>query len=391
MKIGFKEIALTKGKVAIVDEGDYERLNQHKWHALPAKRAFYAVRNVPCKGSKRRYSYVYMHKEIVQPPEGMMVDHKDGDGLNNRRENLRLATGAQNSQNRSPYLKKSSKFKGVTWKKNIRKWQARITVDGKLMSLGYYNHEETAAIAYNNAANDMFGEFAKTSEVPNMKIAFGCITNDAFRFNTVLKKSDLPGKLNFFFNPESATKGLNKLLDIIEGEGADVAILLHHDMYIRNGWLEKVKEQIAKLPDDWVCAGIVGKDMEGRICGKLHDMRIVDHVNTSEIHEFPQPAASFDECCIIINMKSGFRFDESLDGFDLYGTLCVLQAWEMGGTAWIIDAWAEHYCTRSLSWFPDEDFKKRYKMLYDRFNESFGQPDSTVFVSKPEFETSANI
>jgi len=220
-----------------------------------------------------------------------------------------------------------------------------------------------------------------------MKIGFGVMVNDAYRLNTVLKKSDLPGELNYIINPESATKGLNQLLDIMEG--SDIAVLTHQDMYYRQGWLGKVKEQIKLLPDSWVVAGIIGKDMEGRMCGRLHDMRIVQHFDSSDIHSFPQPASCFDECVIIVNMKKDFRFDESLAGFDLYGTLCVLQTWEMGGTAWIIDAFAEHYCMRPFSWFPDEDFKRRYKMLYDRFNEKFKKVDSTVFVSKPRFETSA--
>jgi hypothetical protein len=221
------------------------------------------------------------------------------------------------------------------------------------------------------------------------KISFGVIANDPYRLNTVFLKSSLPGKAHYLFHPESATKGLNVLLDEIEKEGAEIAVLAHQDMYFRNGWLEKVKEQLSKLPDSWIVAGIIGKDMEGRMCGKLHDMRIVDNINTCEVHTFPQPAVCFDECVIIVNMKKGFRFDESLDGFDLYGTLCVLQTWEMGGTAWIIDAWAEHYCMRPFSWWPDDTFKARYKMLYDRYIEKFETIDSTVFVSKPRFETSA--
>jgi hypothetical protein len=223
----------------------------------------------------------------------------------------------------------------------------------------------------------------------DLKVSFGVISNDAYRLNTVFCKSDLPGELHYYMKPESATKGLNVLLDEIEKEGADVAVLAHHDMYFRNGWLQKVKSQLAKLPDNWVCAGIIGKDMVGRMCGKFHDMRMVDVLNTSSVHEFPQEACCFDECVIIINMKKGFRFDETLDGFDLYGTLCVLQTWEMGGTAWVIDAFAEHYCMRPFSWFPDDDFKRRYKWLYDRYKEKFENIDSTVFVNKPRFETSA--
>jgi len=223
----------------------------------------------------------------------------------------------------------------------------------------------------------------------DIQVSFGCITNDAYRLNTVLAKSALPGRLHFLVNPESATKGLNVILCEIEREGADVAVLAHQDMYFRNGWLKRMKEQLSLLPESWVVAGVIGKDHEGRMCGNIHDMRIVDHINTTDVHTFPHPAVCFDECVLIINMKKGFRFDEELDGFDLYGTLCVLQAWEMGGTAWAIDAFCEHYCTRPFSWFPGDDFKARYKWLYDRFIEKFGQPDSTVFVSKPRFETSA--
>jgi len=145
------------------------------------------------------------------------------------------------------------------------------------------------------------------------------------------------------------------------------------------------------LPESWTVAGIIGKDLKGFICGKFHDMRIPQHFNTSDLYEYPHPACCFDECCIIVNMKKGFRFDESLDGFDLYGTLAVLQTWESGGTAWIIDAFAEHYCMRSFSWMPDEEFERNLKWLYGRFG-GLQKIDSTVFAvekDKMRFETSA--
>jgi hypothetical protein len=121
------------------------------------------------------------------------------------------------------------------------------------------------------------------------------------------------------------------------------------------------------LPESWTVAGIIGKDEQGRICGNLHDMRVPLHFNTDDIHTFPYPASCFDECCIIVNLKSGFRFQEWMDGFDLYGTLAVLQAWDAGGTAWVIDAFAEHYCMRPFTWRPDELFCKNFKELHDRF------------------------
>jgi hypothetical protein len=96
-------------------------------------------------------------------------------------------------------------------------------------------------------------------------------------------------------------------------------------------------------------------------------MRCPLRFNTDHIHEFPHPVCCFDECCLIVNVKSGFRFDESFEGFDLYGTLAVLQAWEMNGTAWVIDAYAEHYCMRPFSWMPDQLFIDNYKLLHERF------------------------
>jgi hypothetical protein len=199
------------------------------------------------------------------------------------------------------------------------------------------------------------------------EIAFGVLVNNLMRLDMCFRQSEIDGKAHIIKNPISATTGLNRLLGIMQDEGAAVAVLAHQDMHFRQGWIPQVREQIAKLPEDWAVAGIIGKDLEGNICGKFHDMRIAPVFNTSDLHKFPQPASCFDECCIIVNLKSGFRFDESLDGFDLYGTMAVLQTWEMGRTAWIIDAFAEHYCMRPFTWFPDKGFQARFKWLHDRF------------------------
>jgi len=202
-----------------------------------------------------------------------------------------------------------------------------------------------------------------------MKASFGCLVNDPLRLDMVLKQSKLPKdvKCHVLSNAESATKGLNKLLEKCEADGSDVAILVHQDMYFRQGWLEAVADQIRLLPESWVVCGPIGKDMEGLICGQFHDMRVPMDFNTKHLHEFPQPACCFDEAVIVINLAKHFRFDESLDGYDLYGTLAVLQAWEMGGTAWVIDAWCEHFCMRPFTWFPNKAYRRRYKKLYDRF------------------------
>jgi hypothetical protein len=210
------------------------------------------------------------------------------------------------------------------------------------------------------------------------EISFGVLVNDMMRLNMVLRNSALDPSIpcHTIKMPESATKGLNKLLDIIETSGATVAVLTHQDMFYRQGWTEQVKEQLAKLPDNWIVAGIVGKDMAGKYAGKFHDMRTPLQFG-SESDIFPIPASCFDESCIIVNMKKKFRFDEGLDGFDLYGTLCVLQTWEMGGTAWIINAFAEHYCMRPFTWYPDKTFEESFMFLHRRFPNAF-RIDTTV-------------
>lgn len=228
-------------------------------------------------------------------------------------------------------------------------------------------------------------------DADKIKISFGVMVNDMLRLDMVLRQSELQGKMHFIQNPESATIGLNKLLAVMEEEGADVGVLTHQDMFYRNGWLAQVRGQLSLLPDSWVVAGIIGKDPDGLICGKFHDMRIPLQFNTSHVHSYPHPACCFDECCIIVNLGKGFRFDESMEGFDLYGTLAVLQAWEMGGSAWIIDAFAEHYCMRPFSWVPDELFKRNFKWLYDRYRQ-LGRLDSTAIGLSREdmcFATSA--
>lgn len=230
-----------------------------------------------------------------------------------------------------------------------------------------------------------------------LRISFGVMVNDPLRLDMVLHQSQFPKgtRCHTLSNPDSATKGLNKLLGIIRAEGAEVSVLTHQDMFYPAGWIEQIREQIAKLPDSWVVAGIIGKDMNGMISGRFHDMRVPLNINTTNIHKFPHPACCMDECCIIVNLKKGFRFDEGLTGFDLYGTLACLQAVEQGGTAWILDAFAEHYCMRPFTWCPDDSFCQNYKWLFDRFKEiervdstALGLPKGQV-TRELIFETSA--
>lgn len=250
-----------------------------------------------------------------------------------------------------------------------------------------------AAIAYRP---DLFAWFNyyEPGRWDCLKISFGVLVNDPIRLDMCLRQSGVAGEMHFIKFPESATKGLNKLLDIMEADGADVAVLAHQDMYFAQAWIPQVRRQLDLLHESWTVAGIVGKDMQGRIAGRFWDTRIPLHFDTGNIHTFPVAACCFDECCLLVNVKTGFRFDETLEGFDLYGTLAVLQTWERGGTAWIIDAFAQHHCLRPFTWFPDEAFQRRFKWLHDRFlaQHEGRRLDTTVLGVPPEeriFATSA--
>jgi hypothetical protein len=150
-----REIALTQGKVALVDDEDFELVSQWKWCVLRGKYTWYAVRG--CADGKS----VLLHREILGLSAGMgdYVDHKDGDGLNNQRSNLRIATQSQNNANARNRLNVSSPYKGVCWDKARNVWMARISE----IFLGRFSSEEDAARAYDEAAVERFGEYARTN------------------------------------------------------------------------------------------------------------------------------------------------------------------------------------------------------------------------------------
>jgi hypothetical protein len=146
-------IPLTQGKFAIIDTNDYKRLSKHKWCAFKSHNNFYAMRRKNNKG-------IMMHRFIMNAPKGMDVDHIDGNGLNNRKSNLRICTHAQNIHNSRPIRNRSSRYKGVALSQRDKVGRAYIQHNYRTLNLGGFDDEKEAAHAYDLKAAELFGEFA---------------------------------------------------------------------------------------------------------------------------------------------------------------------------------------------------------------------------------------
>ena len=162
-----KCIGLTQGKVAMVDDEDYVWLCQWKWNVQKCvcknRVIWYAKRNAPTiQGGQRT---IYMHREIAAVAGIPQVDHRDGNGLNNQRINLRPATRSQNLQSRHKQPGCTSKIKGVCWEKRRFKWKAYICVNGREVFLGYFEQEQDAGNAHDKAAVHFFKDFALVNSV----------------------------------------------------------------------------------------------------------------------------------------------------------------------------------------------------------------------------------
>lgn len=160
---GCATIQLTRGLNTLIDEADFPELSKTCWNAVASDHLFYAVRNFQRKG---RWSHVLLHYAVFgEIPPGHQVDHRNRDNLDNRRDNLRLATPSSNKANCRKRHREggvASKFKGVLAGWN-GKWKARITKDGVQTHLGVFTSETDAARAYDAAAIEKFGEFATTN------------------------------------------------------------------------------------------------------------------------------------------------------------------------------------------------------------------------------------
>lgn len=134
-----KQIPLTQGKYALVDDNMYDELNQHKWCACKySSTLFYAVRNAKVKGKR---PLICMHREVLglNKGDGKITDHVNRNGLDNRRGNLRIVSQSTNKRNHGGYCTNSSGYNGVSWSKNHKKWQAQIYLDNSNIHLGHYD------------------------------------------------------------------------------------------------------------------------------------------------------------------------------------------------------------------------------------------------------------
>ena len=158
-----KKIKIYGGKITLVDDEDYDQLNQYKWQLdSSGKGEGYARTNLY---TNKKTIVKRMHQFLIDTPKGMQTDHIDRNSLNNQKSNLRIVTRSQNNMNRSKQNGCLHKYKGVKFHKKLDKWEARIKKDKKLYYLGLFKNEIDAAKAYNKKAIEFFGEYACLNEV----------------------------------------------------------------------------------------------------------------------------------------------------------------------------------------------------------------------------------
>ena len=148
-----KEIFLTQGYITIIDDDDYEMVSKYKWYARKCGNILYASRCIKRNGVK---TTLPLHCAILGYKQGYIIDHINGNGLDNRKENLRHLTIRQNAQNR--HTEKSSKFPGVFWDSRAKKWRSMIKINGDKKYLGSYADEKEAFNAYCSASLLFAGE-----------------------------------------------------------------------------------------------------------------------------------------------------------------------------------------------------------------------------------------
>ena len=149
------EISLSQNLKALIDEEDYPLVSKYIWHAYKSKNTWGAATH------PSRNKSISLHRLIMSCPKGMCVDHINGNGLDNRRENLRICTIAENNRNRVRMQKNNiSGFRGVFWEKSCKKWRSQISINNKNVHLGIFKNIEDAYNKYCEASKRYYGEFS---------------------------------------------------------------------------------------------------------------------------------------------------------------------------------------------------------------------------------------
>mgnify|MGYP003393651046 CR=1 FL=1 len=204
-----------------------------------------------------------------------------------------------------------------------------------------------------------------------MKIGYGCLVNDFKVLGNTLLRSPIGGELRIAVDAKSASEGLNKL---IKDSDADVLVLIHQDVFLPDGWEDRLISIIEKLDDDWGLLGVWGARIENggfQSIGNIADTRLNNpHVWYGELPT--DNVETLDEMCLVINMKSGFLFDEKMIGWDLYGAYACLKMKEIGRKVFVVDNLAIHNTRRSLDWKPNMVYLSIFEWLKSRF------PDNIV-------------
>lgn len=165
-------VELTLGYEAVIDASNVHLVAGRTWCASLKRRPDGTIRSVYARANRSRLepkgvggsgTWIWLHKVLMPVESGQVVDHRDGDGLNNRMENLRAATHAENSRNQQIKSNNTSGYKGVSYYKSMRKWVATINIPGRgNKAVGFFDTKEAAAAAYHEAAAEHHGEFART-------------------------------------------------------------------------------------------------------------------------------------------------------------------------------------------------------------------------------------